>query len=574
MTDQDYDVAIIGGGPAGSTLGTLLRKYDPELRVLILEREKFPREHVGESQLPPIGAVLEEMGCWDKVEAANFPIKVGATYRWGKKADLWDFEFLAEGQFQDEPRPAKYEGQRVQTAFQVERAIYDDILLRHAEEVGVEVREETAVVRVHSEGDRVTALELKDGSRVTAKHYVDASGHSGLLRRSMGIDVTVPTSLKNIALYDYWENAEWAVEIGVGGTRVQVMSQSAGWLWFIPLGPTRTSIGFVCPAEYYKSVDETPEELYQRVIQADERIAPLVEKATCRGKLESVTDWSFLSQRNAGENWFLAGEAAGFADPVLAAGLTLTHTGARDLAYVILELERGELEARWLKQSYDEIQRQRIHQHIRFADFWYASNGQFTDLQENCAEIAREAGLRLTPAAAWTWLAQGGFTHDVVGQVGIGGLDISALKQITQLFSQQKAHWNLNDYNVFRLRTQGAKESFLPNFKEGRVEKVPCFVRGDRRLPMTGMFKIVVDQLRLTPDIVGFRAGLQAALSTQLPPAHAKVAFDHAIQALEVMISEGWVDAKLKKNKQKFGVESPTDGGLIHPNREGGGDAG
>ena len=87
-------MAIIGGGPGGSTLGCLLRKYDPTCRVIILEKEKFPRDHIGESQLPPVSGVLEEMGCWDKVEAANFPIKIGATFRWGKSAELWDFEFL------------------------------------------------------------------------------------------------------------------------------------------------------------------------------------------------------------------------------------------------------------------------------------------------------------------------------------------------------------------------------------------------------------------------------------------------------------------------------------------------
>src|ERR1043165_8999520 len=89
-----YDVAIIGGGPGGSTLGSLLRKYEPKCRVIILEKEEFPRDHIGESQLPPISDVLNEMGCWDKVEAANFPIKVGATFRWGKTPELWDFEFL------------------------------------------------------------------------------------------------------------------------------------------------------------------------------------------------------------------------------------------------------------------------------------------------------------------------------------------------------------------------------------------------------------------------------------------------------------------------------------------------
>ena len=96
---ETYDVAIIGGGPAASTVGTLLRKYQPSIRVGIFEKEKFPRDHIGESQLPPISAVLAEMGCWDKVEAANFPIKVGATFRWGAQKEIWDFEFLSLNDF-------------------------------------------------------------------------------------------------------------------------------------------------------------------------------------------------------------------------------------------------------------------------------------------------------------------------------------------------------------------------------------------------------------------------------------------------------------------------------------------
>jgi len=324
----DYDVAIIGGGPAGSTAATLLLKYNPRLRVAIFERERFPRDHVGESQLPSISHILAEMGVWDKVEAAGFPIKIGATYRWGRSEELWDFEFIAGGNFHPVERPTKFVGQRTQTAFQVDRAVYDKILLDHASEMGCEVREATPVRVVEHSGDRVTGLVLQDDSRVTAKYYVDATGHSGLLRRAMGIEVEIPTSLQNVAVWDYWRNAEWAVSIGIGGTRVQVLSLSYGWIWFIPLGPDRTSIGLIVPASYLKTSGRRLEDLYLEAIHSDPIVSRLIERAERENNLSTTKDWSFISNRLAGQNWFLAGESAGFADPILAAGMALTHAGA------------------------------------------------------------------------------------------------------------------------------------------------------------------------------------------------------------------------------------------------------
>ncbi|MFG0314624.1 MAG: NAD(P)/FAD-dependent oxidoreductase, partial [Phycisphaerales bacterium] len=142
------DVVIIGGGPGGSTTGSLIQKYMPDLTVTIIERERFPRDHVGESQLPLISRVLNEMGCWEKCEAANFPIKVGATYRWGSSDALWDFNFVNPDQLEGQARPGQYEGVRLNTAWQVDRAVYDQILLDHASELGCEVHQESQVCRV------------------------------------------------------------------------------------------------------------------------------------------------------------------------------------------------------------------------------------------------------------------------------------------------------------------------------------------------------------------------------------------------------------------------------------------
>lgn len=566
--NSKYDVLIIGGGPAGSTVGTLLKKYNPQLQVLIVEKEQFPRDHVGESQLPQIGEILHEMGCWNQVEAANFPIKVGVTYRWGQDPRPWDFNFLRTEQFKDEQRPSRYEGQRRQTAFQVDRAIYDNILLRHAEEMGCEVREKTSVVKVDTDGDRVARLHLNSGEKVTARYYIDASGHIGVLRRALGVQTDCPTQLQNIAIWDYWTNAEWAVEIGVGGTRVQVMSLSHGWIWFIPLGPTRTSIGFICPASHYKILKKSPTEIYHEALKSEPRISKLITNATCRNKIETTKDWSFLSEKTVGNNWFLVGESAGFADPILAAGMTLTHTGARELAYTILELERGKHDSYWLKNQYDQNQRRRIKQHIQFADYWYAANGQFTDLQEHSQIIAQEAGLNLSPEEAFQWLSQGGFTNDILGQAVIGGFDLGSMKQVMQRFSQQEIAWEVSGYNVFNLDLKGAKEELVAVYNQGQISQIKCYVKNNHRLPITGLYGLLIDILRRTADIQEIYHQLITIFKTRFSTEHAQVALHQTIGCLEVMVSEGWIKPILNSDKPALNISIPIEGQLIYTSRD------
>lgn len=564
-----YDVAIIGGGPAGSTVGSLLKKYHPDLKVLILEREKFPREHVGESQLPPISKILDEMGCWEKVEAANFPIKIGATYRWGTSPDLWDFEFLPIQQFKDEHRPAQYQGQRLQTAFQVERALYDQILLSHAAELGCEVREQTKVTKINREGDRVTNLMLGAEEKVTANYYVDATGGSGLLRRAMDVSVNVPTALKNIAIWSYWENTEWAVEIGVGGTRVQIMSIGEGWLWFIPLSPTKTSIGLVCPAEYYKQSGKTPEELYLEALPKDPLISELTANATRKSEVHTTKDWSFLADRMIGENWFLAGESAGFADPILAAGMTLAHSSAREAAYIIPQLLIDKKKNSWLKEWYEDTQKKRIGQHIRFADFWYSANGQFTDLQAYTSKIAKDAGLTLSPQKAFQWLGTGGFVNDVQGQAGIGGLDLAGVKQITQLFSDGNIGWEINKYSRFKLNLKSTQKEMAPLFHDGKISLHKCYRRGNKALVLTGMYALLVEILKKHKTAQSIYQALLSYFKNK-PDfiASPTIALHHAFQALEVLLLEGWVEGKLDPRTPRLTLTTPEEGEIIHKNRD------
>ncbi len=536
------DVCIIGGGPAGSTAATFLKQNAPELDVLVLEREKFPRDHIGESLLPPIGHILHEMKCWDKVEAAEFPIKIGATFKWGQSEKLWDFSFLGAEAFQNRDRPDRFKGQRQFTAFQVDRSIFDKILLDHAAENGAEVREETRVVDVEADGDRIVSVTLENGERIEAKYFLDCTGNVGLIRRKMGIEADEPASLKNIAIWDYWQNADWAVTIGNGATRILVMSVGFGWMWFIPITKTRTSIGLVVPAEYYKECGLDKEELYLKAIAEEPTIRALVENAAREHKLEATKDWSHVCQKLYGDNWFMVGECAGFADPILSAGLTLAMSGAREVAFTILEMERGELDAAWLKENYEINQQHRIGQHIRFANFWYAGNGIFTDLQKYTSAIAEDCGLEMDPNEAFRWLGTGGFSHENPGLAAVGVFSLGAIKNFASKFFEGEVDWKVNELNEFRLDLHKAEQVKIPIYNDGRVTPVLCYRRDGKVLPVHGHYKLVIQALNRTEKADAFLRELRAVFKGD------DEGVAQALEALEAMIRGGWVRGKLNKN--------------------------
>jgi flavin-dependent dehydrogenase len=492
--------------------------------------------------------VLDEIQCWDKLEAANFPVKIGATYRWGKSPELWDFDFLAGAVYNDEPRPGKFLGQRKRTTWQVDRAKYDQILLDHARELGCDVSQNTRVVKVKRTGDKVDSIELAEGSSVTAKYYVDASGHSGILRRSMGIATESPTTLQNIAIWDYYQNADWAVRVGAGGTRVYVMSLQYGWIWFIPISPTRTSIGLVIPASYYKQSGMKPDALYQKALGEDPLIVSLMKNAKSEGLLQTTKDWSFMAERVVGENWFLVGECAGFADPILSAGLTMTHLGAREAAYTILDLLQQCNDPEWLRSQFEKRQRDRLLTHIRFADYWYTANAQFEDLKEFSSQLAQDVGLELSPEKAWAWLAQGGFISDEL-LVGIGGYSLDFLRQSNEYIGNLAAESPLEKYNVFRPNFMGAEVKEFAFYKDGKVVRSRGFQRNGRTLPTAGPVALILHALESGPSLAGILSSLKqlAEENGDKPGFMMKMSF--VPEMLEAMVLDGWIDGAYDPNR-------------------------
>jgi flavin-dependent dehydrogenase len=574
VVETTCDVAIVGGGPAGSTAACMLRRYNPQLSVLVLEKERFPREHIGESQLPAVCGILHEMGCWDKVEAANFPVKLGATFTWGKDDECWDFDFYPVEQFRDEPRPGRFEGQRRFTAFQVERAIYDKILLDHARELGADAREEALVREVVRDGDRIIALQLESGEEVTARWYLDASGAAGLFRRKFEVGSEAPKELRNIAIYDYWNDARWAVHIGVGGTRIQVRSLPFGWIWFIPLGPKRASVGLVCPSEYYRQRGLSPEELYLEALATQPQIQDLLSSASREGQgVRTVKDWSHISDRLYGDNWLLIGEAAGFADPILSAGLTVHQGSGRDAAFTIMEADRGKLDTAWLKKAYDEKTRRNIRQHIQFAQFWYASNARFTELREHCQRIAAEAGLSLKPQQAWAWLARGGFTNQGLFDAKFGSFDFASARRLVDKFAgegavETSAPYRIETCNSFKLNLVGAKKVMLPDYRDGRVLQIECYERGGRILPNTGIYQNMMRALKFTGEGRKMFEALVHSITAQFEPAARGHALSDHMLTLEAMIEGGWVTARFDRKLPPM-PRADKGGRSLRPTEEG-----
>jgi hypothetical protein len=381
------------------------------------------------------------------------------------------------------------------------------------------------------------------------------------------VEVEQPTTLRNIAFWDYWENAEWAISIGVGGTRVQVMSIGYGWLWFIPIGPTRTSLGLVIPAEYYRQSGQRPEELYEKAIREDPLIASLIENASREGELRTTKDWSFVAEVMADENWFLVGESGGFADPILAAGMTLAHAAGRDAAYTILEMDRGTYGAKWLRDQYTENQRNRVIQHIRFADFWYAGNGCFTDLKDFTSEIARDAGLELSADEAFQWLGTGGFVNEQTAS-GLAGFPLGAIKDTVELMLQEPAKLKVSDYNLLRMNLEGAKKTSFASYSAGRIHPVDRFERDGKTLPCVGLFNVlrhIIDHDGRIDFVVGNmnQAILQQGIAQK--PEHA---MEYGMAYLETMIRDGWVVGEFVEGGPALDYDLPRFASTIHFNRD------
>jgi len=348
-----FDVLIIGGGPAGSTAATLLAKQG--WKIGLVEKEIFPRFKIGESLLPGSLRTLQRMGVKEKVESTDVVIKHGGKIISGcgtrQNRFLFDHVFRCE-------QP---------TAYQVERAVFDKVLLDHAAECGCQVVAGTAVreIRFDALGGWVGTA---DGRTRRARYVLDCSGRASLLGHQYRLKRAYG-HLKKFALYAHYEGAER--EPGVDGSLTQMVRASDRWFWLIPINSRKTSVGLVMDAHTYKRAGQSPETILAANVRAYPSVARKLAGATRVSPVYATGDFSYRCRQLTGERWLLAGDAAGFIDPVWSSGVYLAILSGEKAADALNRvLQRPDLQAREFARYARRVNRV-MDLYLKFVTAWY-----------------------------------------------------------------------------------------------------------------------------------------------------------------------------------------------------------
>lgn len=306
-----YEVAIIGGGPAGSVAATWLARQGH--RVALLEKERFPRFHIGESLLPNGNKILKEIGVWEKIQNAGFVEKRGAEFTLPDRSQSI-VNVFARGIVKD-----------LGQTYQVERSRFDQILFDHATESGAISRQETTVSQAE-QVEGLWQLSLKCDNpdtpdTLSAKWLIDASGRNSFMGRKLGFRKEELPYPGRVAIFNHFTGIDRAA--GDRSGDIIVMRLEDAWFWLIPISPTVTSVGVVAHKGAGQQTGESRETFFNRKVSESPWLVKAMANAEPVGEFQVDSDYSFSYEKFGDKNVLLAGDAASFIDPVFSSGVYL-----------------------------------------------------------------------------------------------------------------------------------------------------------------------------------------------------------------------------------------------------------
>ncbi len=311
--DERFDVLVVGGGPAGSTVATLLARRGE--RVLLVEKDHHPRFHIGESLLPMNMPLFEELGVAEEIARIGIP-KYGVEFisPWHPKPSHLEF---AQGW-----------DKRFASAYEVRRSEFDHVLLKHAAASGAEVIEGWRVngVEFPAAGGVIARARDEDGTEreFRAKFLVDASGRDTLLANKFSTKVSNKRH-HTAAVFGHFTGARRLPGRAAGN--ISLFWFDHGWFWFIPLLDGTTSVGAVCDADFMKTRKTDVTTFFRDVIAMAPALAERLSEAELMGPATATGNYSYKSRRISGPGYLMVGDAYGFIDPVFSSGVYIAMQG-------------------------------------------------------------------------------------------------------------------------------------------------------------------------------------------------------------------------------------------------------
>jgi len=324
MADVIYDAIVIGGGPGGSSTASFLARAGK--CVLVLEKEHFPRFHIGESLLPYNRRFFADMGVLETLEKEGFPLKTGAQFHVGNGSKCLKLIF----------RNGRYT--REATAFQVERSRFDHLLLQHAQKSGAQVREGITVTRFENTAPDAVTVEARDDAgrahTFRAWFLIDASGRGNFTGNQQGIRVVHP-HLKKLSLFGHFAGVKLDEGRARGDTIIVRLENK--WFWIIPLAMEKVSVGCVMDQAEFAAMKQTPGQVFNGIVQSSAVMRERMKDARLLNTIQATSDFSYRNKRFVDHRLIRVGDAAGFMDPIFSAGVHLAMYSGKLAAQAVIE---------------------------------------------------------------------------------------------------------------------------------------------------------------------------------------------------------------------------------------------